>query len=261
MDEGLSVETLAWRDVAPESAPDDRVVDLWCVRSGDSRFDDERFFDCLSEGERDRASRFRFERDRRSYRVSHACKRHVLSRYVGLSPAELGFSAGEWGKPRLCGPGPDSEWEFNLSHSKGVTLLGVSRGFELGVDVEGWQTTERMEPIFKRFGSEAEKESFDAVSGVERASLLTGWWVSKEAFIKAIGRGLSQALSEFSIQPLVAGRWTLGEVPSEYGAGCDYQLQLISIAPGHLGAVVGRVPSMTLRGFHFESVWADTATD
>lgn len=254
-EQGLPLETLDWSCTADGRAPGEGEVDVWWIDSHSDRYRDERFFACLSDEEQERASRFRFERDRRSYRVSHACKRYILSRYVDADPAELQFSLGEWGKPGLRGSGTDGGWQFNLSHSKGVTLVGVSRGFEVGVDVEAWQTEDRMKPIFQRFSSHSERHSFGELRNLEQASLLTAWWVSKEAFIKAVGRGLSQALSDFSIQSRNDAAWNVGEVPAMYGSGDDYRLCLIPLAPGHLGAVVGRSPALTLRGFQFESVW------
>ncbi len=261
MMKGLPVEPVDWNVEPKGSMPDPNEVDIWEIQSDSERFEDTGFFACLSEEEQARASRFRFERDRRSYRVSHACKRYVLSHYLDLDPAELVFSAGEWGKPRLSGSAAESGWEFNLSHSKGVTLIGVSRGTEIGVDVEAWQTTERMEPIFERFASRLEKACFAEVKNVDRSHLLTAWWVSKEGFIKAVGRGLSQSLSDFSIRARSGSSWSIGDVPVEYGLGDDYRLRLLALGSEHLGAVVGHAPSLSIRGFQFESAWFGSRAD
>ncbi|MCS1411398.1 MAG: 4'-phosphopantetheinyl transferase sfp [Verrucomicrobia subdivision 3 bacterium] len=230
-------------------------VDLWWIRSDDPLFDDLSDHDCLSSEETERAHRFRFERDRRSYHVSHWCKRLILSRYLGVAPGELRFTQGQYGKPALVEGSVSSSLPFNLSHSKGFTLVAVGGNVEVGVDVELLQTAERMTSIFNRFASDAEKASIDVVQ--PRGDLgrwMTAWWVGKEAFIKAVGRGLSLPLDQFSIGFCPEGEWFVKDVTPEFGAASEWSLQVFSIDRTHLGALVARGGLREVRTFRGESL-------
>src|SRR5438094_3357857 len=81
----------------------------------------ERMRRLLAGDERDRADRFRFERDRSRYIVGRALLRGLLARYLETAPQELRFQYGEFRKPALrAGP-----W-FNLSHSGPIALYAFS---------------------------------------------------------------------------------------------------------------------------------------
>ena len=246
---GVPLERLSWRSDSSERELREGLVDLWRIQSSLPCYDSPSLFDCLSSEERERAARFHFEKDRRSYRVTHACKRLILARYLGVNPVLLEFSTGEWGKPFLNNSPQDQGMRFNLSHSKGVTLIGVSKESEIGVDVEGLQTAERMLPIFDRFGSEREKCVFRELQVPDQGLWMTAWWVSKEAYIKVVGRGLSLGLSTFSLEAKSDSDWRFGEMPLEFGVGEDYRLRLLEVGTGHFGAVAVQSEGLDMRGF------------
>ena len=234
----LPLEKVNWQSGADEMVCPPGDLDVWRIASGDVCFDDPRWYDCLSGAERERAARFRFEKDCRSYRVSHACKRSILSRYLGLSPARLNFTTGQWGKPALCPQTMPSGVHFNLSHSRGVTLVAVGGRDYVGADVEALQTEERMQPIFDRFASEEERRLWSELAWTDVGRALSGWWVCKEAFIKSVARGLSLPLADFTVDMASDEQWSLTEVPDEFGPAGDYVVRLLDVSPGHMSAVV-----------------------
>ena len=161
------------------------------------------------------------------------------------------FCVGACGKPTLALPKASPTIQFNLSHSKGLALLAVRWEGEVGVDVETLQPAERMSPIFHRFASAPEKASFAAAlsKGKDSGRLLTAWWVGKEAFVKAVGRGLSLPFARFSIGLEVDGEWKLTEIGRDFGEASDWSLRLFSVGPHHLGAVATCPPSTPIRAF------------
>lgn len=227
-------------------------MDLWLVRSDDVAFDAPVFWDVLSSAEKERAGRFHFEKDRRSYRVTHAAKRLLLALYLKRDPRTLTFGTGEWGKPFL--EGTESSLRFNLSHSKGMTLIGVSLDRELGVDVELLQPRDRMEPIFERFASEEERQYLESICPSDLGLSLTRWWVGKEAFIKAVGRGLSLGLSEFSLGSFADNDVSVGTIPEEFGRGGDYAIQVFQVGMDHWGSMVFPRPLSQLCFYDLNSV-------
>jgi 4'-phosphopantetheinyl transferase len=138
----------------------------------------------LSAEERARANRFRFERDRVLFATAHAFLRTLLPRYTD---SELAFVELEKGKPELR----DRSVRFNLSHTPGLVLVGITSTADLGVDVE--QINERdLEGLAKRVYTEREVSTWkrDPEWFFDR-------WTLKEAYIKARGEGMSLDLQAF----------------------------------------------------------------
>lgn len=152
----------------------------------------------LEEGERRRRLRYHFAEDRLRDLVTRALVRSVLSRYEPLDPREWRFHLNAHGRPEIAtGPG-GAELVFNISHTRSLILLGVTRGGALGVDIEN--TRVRTAPIAAadRYFAPAEVEALAALpkDGLERRF----WehWTLKESYIKARGLGLSIPLDRFS---------------------------------------------------------------
>ncbi len=229
-------------------------VDLWRMRAAAGRFPAAAQRSVLSPDECERAGRFRFERDRALFSVSHMGKRLILARYLGVPPREIAFQSGGRGKPFLA----SGALQFNLSHSRGVVLMAVQWGGELGADVEAVQTAARMAPIFNRFASAAEKADFAGElrrggSGLGRR--LTAWWAGKEAFVKAVGRGLSLPFARFSIGWDAFGGWRLAEAGAEFGAASDWSLRLFLVGSDQLGALATRRLAPRIRAFCGEGLF------
>jgi 4'-phosphopantetheinyl transferase len=81
-----------------------------------------------------RADGFRFSLDRERFLVGRGILRDILSRYLKLAPELIGFSYNRYGKPAL--EGNDEGLRFNVSHSHGVALYGVTRARTVGLEIE-----------------------------------------------------------------------------------------------------------------------------
>jgi 4'-phosphopantetheinyl transferase len=148
----------------------------------------------LAPDERERADRYRFERDRSRYIVGRATLRLLLARYLAAAPRELEFEYGEFDKPYLAG-GPS----FNLSHSGEVALYAFADTGEIGVDVELDDADFASERIAERFFSPAEVGVLRSLPAESQPRAFLTCWTRKEAFIKARGDGLSLALDSFDV--------------------------------------------------------------
>ena len=149
----------------------------------------------LEADELERAGRFYFEKHRRHFVVGRGGLRQVLARYLDVKPEEFHFSYGTYGKPALVSEG----LRFNMSHSHGVALFAVARHREVGVDVEHIRADFATEDIARRFFSRAEVAAFNALEKEEQVGAFFRCWTRKEAYIKAIGRGLSEPLDAFDV--------------------------------------------------------------
>jgi 4'-phosphopantetheinyl transferase len=149
----------------------------------------------LSEDERDRRNRFRFERDRTRYVVGRGLLRTLLGRYVAVDPALLRFLYSRNRKPRLLAGGP----YFNVAHSGGTALYAFSPSFEVGIDIELVRLEYADERTAERFFSPLEVKTLRALPEGARTRAFFACWTRKEAFLKARGDGLSLALDSFDV--------------------------------------------------------------
>jgi len=150
----------------------------------------------LAGDERERARRFRFPRDRRTYVAAHWLVRRVLSRYINVAPDALQFAANPYGKPTL------PAWQdlrFNLSHSDDLVIVAVMRSREVGVDVERIRPELATRGIARRFFAPAEVAALDRLEGTDFVHAFFACWTRKEAYVKAVGLGLSLDLNTFAV--------------------------------------------------------------
>lgn len=153
----------------------------------------------LSAGERERAARFHAEPHRQRFIAAHGLMRQVLSSLLGMAPVDLQFAQGEHGKPRLAGAAADSGLAFNLSHSGSWALLGWSWQADIGVDIELWRKVSDEAALVRRFFSKVENEVYEALPDTVRQCGFFECWTRKEAYIKAVGRGLGLPLDSFDV--------------------------------------------------------------
>ncbi|MGE0326350.1 MAG: 4'-phosphopantetheinyl transferase superfamily protein [Polyangiaceae bacterium] len=152
----------------------------------------------LSESERERASDFRMKEDRVQFIAAHACLRHVLSRYLPeRGPQTWDYVIGPYGRPELAEP--ELRWlRFNLSHTGGLAACAVSRQLDCGVDVERRDKRRNFLGMSRTAFSELEQAELRQIPEERRQARFYEVWTLKEAYIKAIGMGLSQPLHQFS---------------------------------------------------------------
>jgi 4'-phosphopantetheinyl transferase len=184
--------------------------------------------------ERQRAARFHFPVHRDRFTAGRGALRRILALYTGEAPADLVFTYGERGKPELPSA---ADLYFNLSHSSGLGLLGVTRCGRVGVDVERLKPATDFLSLSRRFFSAAEHERLLGLPEQLRLEGFFNAWTRKEAYVKAVGQGLALGLDEFDVS-LAPGeparfltfrdpRWDLAR----------WRLYDLPPAPGFAGAV------------------------
>lgn len=131
--------------------------------------------------------------------VAHARLRLLLAQRLGMDPARIELTTGEHGKPRLAGSAARSGLHFNLSHSDAWGLVGWAQDRELGVDVERWRPMRDERALVHRFFSPHEIAAYEALAPAQRTAGFFNCWTRKEAYIKAVGRGLGLPLDSFDV--------------------------------------------------------------
>jgi len=191
----------------------------------------------LTADERQRAERYVFERDRTHFVVARGLLRVLLGRYLRQDPPHLRFTYGPQGKPALATDMGGMALRFNVSHSHGLALYAITRGREVGVDVERIRAEVAQEKIAERFFSPREVTVLRALPMSLQATAFFACWTRKEAYIKAKGDGLALPLDQFDVSlapgepaALLRTAWELQE------AAC-WALQDLAPASGYRAAL------------------------
>lgn len=151
----------------------------------------------LSVGERARHSRFMFARDRRDFATAHALLRRRLSTHADVLPEAWTFETAPGGKPRLAPSHFGVDLTFNVSHTRGLVACAIGRGAEIGVDVESIDRAVDGRDVVARYFSPGEVDLINACDADEQPTRFIELWTLKEAYIKAVGQGLSHPLDCF----------------------------------------------------------------
>ncbi len=159
----------------------------------------------LAADERARAEHFRFQKDSEHFIVGRGVLRAILSGYLNMEGDQLRFRYARYGKPSLVPIAGVEPLNFNLSHSGELALCAVTRGRELGVDIEYMRPKVALIKIAERFFSLRESAELRALPVECQRKAFFNCWTRKEAIVKAKGGGLSITLSEFDVS-LVDGQ-------------------------------------------------------
>ena len=115
----------------------------------------------------------------------------MLSRYLDVNPDVIALDRSATGKPFLNKERRDrSSVTFNLSHAHDRALIAVSKGQEVGVDLEFVRADVEVANLSERFFSPSEHAAIMQATEERRAMRFFRYWVAKEALLKAQGIGL-----------------------------------------------------------------------
>lgn len=191
----------------------------------------------LSTDERERARRFYFQRDREHFIVARASLRAILGCYLDLKPDELRFCYGPHGKPALSSESLGGDLRFNLSHSGGLALYAVTRGREIGVDIERVRPELADGKIAERFFSPREVAALRALHPHLQLQAFFNCWTRKEAYIKATGDGLSLPLDQFDVSVVPGERAALLNTTHNLGESSRWLLRQLLPGADYIAAL------------------------
>lgn len=155
------------------------------------------FYEYLSDHEKSRAERFRYESDYRCYVSVHALLRIELSKILAKKAKSIKIGVSEYGKPFI----PGIDLPFSLSRTKNLFafVVGQSNQF-LGIDIEQIKPEIDFLNISRNYFSIKEQQlilSFKNIADQKRTFFQI--WTRKEALLKAIGVGINSNLSKIEV--------------------------------------------------------------
>jgi len=192
----------------------------------------------LSAAERRRASRFAFDCDRRRFVLARAQLRRLLAARLATRPEAVELVYGVHGKPALAPPFVTSDLRFNLSHSNDLVVYAFSRRCEIGIDVEAVRAMRDADDIAARFFSGWENRAYRSLHSRDKPLGFFHCWTRKEAFVKALGDGLSYPLDRFDVSLAPGEPARLRRLERAPGDERRWHMDSFSPAPGFVGAIV-----------------------
>lgn len=224
----LDVEVLRLQLNAPASVS----TALWHLLSGD---------------ERERAERFRYDEHRQKYILARSGLRRLLAERLRVAPQSIELIENSYGKPGLARAHGSVDLEFNLSHSADLAVYAFTSGRAVGVDVELVRHIPDIDDLAASSFSAKEIASLRSLPVHRRPLAFLACWTRKEAFIKALGLGLSCPLDAFdvTVEPHEPARVT--RIEAAIGEVAHWRLEAFTPYPSYLAAVAYRIGDRTGR--------------
>jgi 4'-phosphopantetheinyl transferase len=242
----------------PKSPPGPGEVHVWWISlelvPGDA-------LAVLSPGEWARADWFRQPRDRARWTAARAALRLILSGYTGSAPDRLQISpspiakgeggravrVGRWVKPALTGGSP---LRFSLTHAGDRAALAVAWEREVGLDLEPIDQDLDLPPLMAVACTAAESARLETLPAAERVASFLTLWTLKEAYLKALGSGLSRDPRTISIELLANGHVAAHDSDPET-ENEPWSLRLLDAGPGWAAALASGGAEPVVREFHW----------
>ena len=152
------------------------------------------FWDVLSLDEQNRAVGYCVEDAKQEFIVSRGVLRFIIAHFQECNPRKVCFQTNDWGKLEI----KSDSFFFNVSHSRGKVMVGVSSRGDIGVDIECQRERDSYRSISERFFSSEEKQWLKREKSMQLERFYD-IWVAKEAVSKALGLGMALPLSAYSV--------------------------------------------------------------
>ena len=173
--------------------------------------------------------------------------------YLQEAPQKINFVYNQYGKPSLAIKHSNrlTPLHFNLSHANEIALYAVGLESNIGIDIEYIRKDIDVVAIARRFFSDHENQAMDALTSEEKIKAFFNIWTRKEAFIKALGEGLSFSLKNFDVSYHDSDAKLLS-ICGDEAAAKDWSLHSLKFENEYVGAVAtkGIINELTFLDFH-----------
>jgi 4'-phosphopantetheinyl transferase len=234
----MTAEPCSWASPPARLQLDGGAVHVWRFPLDPDAECLERLRAILSADEQARAARYRFAKDQDAFVAARGRLRSILGLYLDREPAALRFEYNVQGKPSLPAELSDDRLRFNLTHSHNLALCAVACRRELGIDLEHHRPELAGETIAERFFSAREVATLRALPPSLQQVAFFACWTRKEAYMKAVGGGLTIPLDqvEVTLHPEEApALLSTLDGPSDAARWC---LRALAPGPGYTAALV-----------------------
>jgi 4'-phosphopantetheinyl transferase len=214
---------------------DDRIIRLWHSDCGATDVDIPYYWHILGPSEQQHALTLVNESIKSRYVEIRARLRILLGDVLNTQPDKLRIPKTAYGKPYLR---DYPELSFNLSHTANKMVVAIANDCDLGIDIELCKARASLAGLVEKCFAEEEKHFWYQLADSEKTRAFYRFWTRKEAFVKAVGRGISLGLNRCVINPL--NPTELLKIPDSFGQTSEWLIQDIDLDESICGAVVAK---------------------
>lgn len=236
------------------AAPQTGEIHLWHLDLRASARHEAQYWHVLDITERERADKAVTADLRRRKIVAPGALRLLLAHYLGIPPKAVRFERGSHGKPRLAGTAPDHGLVFNVSHSGDQALIAIGWDIALGVDLELQRPLQFLEAMAFRIFAPSERDYWQSLPAARRLPEFFNFWTAKEAFVKAIGRGIGLGLAG-CVLAASGDDLRLIAVPDGCGAPEEWTLLRLNLDETLSAALCARTCQVDVQMLKLEHLW------
>jgi 4'-phosphopantetheinyl transferase len=234
-----SLSTAGGNGLEGELRIGDWEVHVWTIRLETSARARAELLSVLSASEQARLEALRGEELRCRYALFHGALRVLLEGYTGQPAAKIALQRDGKGKPRLSGP---TRLKLNMSDSGGIAVYAFALDCAVGVDVEAIRPLpdDRLRAIARVAFCAAETAELCSLPPGERLPAFYRGWTRKEAYVKAVGEGLSIPVDRVHVSLRADEAARIVEFLPGEDAPPFWTLHHLEPAPGWVGALAYR---------------------
>lgn len=191
---------ITWTQIRCINELAENTTHIWRVKITEQLTNISYFQSLLNADEITMAQSYFFRKNSHCSIISRACLRILLGNYLKCDPYSIILHKNKYGKLFLSA---ESDFFFNVSHTNEFILYAFTRMVPIGIDIEDTQRNIEFLDVAKLFFTEGEVEKLNRLSGDDLRSAFFRVWTKKEAFIKAVGKGMSLLLKQFEVTVLL----------------------------------------------------------
>ncbi len=227
-----------WREISeiPPVAP--KEIQVWRINLRRPPAEISQRQNLLSAAEKKQAAQFHFTSDQRRFIVRRAALRQLLATNLGLGSEAIQIESANFQKPAIAETQNPGWLRFNCSHSADWALIALAREQEVGVDLEQHRPMADAGDLADRFFSRREVKELAGLPPAFKVQGFFNGWTRKEAFVKAIGLGLSYPLNRFSVSLAPDQPAAILEVADDSAALNKWSMISLAVAPDYSAALV-----------------------
>ena len=192
----MDIPKIEWTITSQPPVINGEEVHIWRIDLSDFADAAPKFIQLLSADEQQRASQYHFEKDRNNFIIRRAMLRMLLGSYLDIQPAELNFIYNNFDMPALEVEIPI---HFNSSSSNGIGIVAITLNARIGVDIEFVDAAFPTLEIAEKYFSADEVRAIRDLPPELQTAAFFDCWTKKEAYVKAVGEGMSHPLPNLAI--------------------------------------------------------------
>ncbi len=173
----------------------------------------------------------------------------LIAEYTNDIPENIELQITDSGKPYLLPDHAGDCLQFSLADSNGLAIYGFAKDGPIGVDLEEVVPLPDWQDMADVCLSSFEKEWISQLAAEVQESVFLRIWTIKEAYLKAIGTGLSVAPATIEVENNQPEGYRIRRVDEPHDSIRNWKIFSFSPRPSFVAAVVVPASSRELRSF------------